>query len=199
MLKSLSADKSLLKCPQNHEYLFHLLNLDDADLETEIREKIKITYVGHSMGGMTLPMYLIHSKLRNKNHHLSQAILISPAGIHTQGRVSLYLDFIGNFFYRILPLFTDHVALPDCMVAFLQKLQQDTLAMPAVNDLLQYLASKIIGGQASSQNGSFLQSAKIVQSILFHGFSAGVPAQIYQQYQFQQFQAYDYGSKDKNL
>ena len=120
MVKSLQAE-ALKKCA-NHEYLLHLVHLGDADLEAEIRNKIKITYVGHSMGGMTLPMYLINMALCKIDHHLTQAILISPAGIHTQGRVSLYLDFIGNFFYRILPLFVDHVALPDCMVALLQKL-----------------------------------------------------------------------------
>ena len=121
MVKSLQIDALKTQCT-NYEYLLHLVHLTDLELEAEIRKKIKITYVGHSMGGMTLPMYLINMHLRKLEHHLTQAILISPAGIHTQGRVSLYMDLIGNFFYRILPLFVDHVALPDCMIALLQKL-----------------------------------------------------------------------------
>ena len=30
------------------------------EIEKVIKEKLKITYVGHSLGGMVLPMYLIH-------------------------------------------------------------------------------------------------------------------------------------------
>lgn len=33
---------------------------DMDDIEKELRQRIKITYVGHSMGGMTLPIYVIH-------------------------------------------------------------------------------------------------------------------------------------------
>ena len=41
------------------------------EIETEVRSKIRITYVGHSMGGMTLPMYLIHSNKVGKDHGIS--------------------------------------------------------------------------------------------------------------------------------
>lgn len=85
----------------------------DAEIEAELRQKIKITYVGHSMGGMTLPIYVIHSNRTKKPHGLSQAILLSPAGIHTKERVTSYMHYIGLFFYSLLPLVCDHVALPD--------------------------------------------------------------------------------------
>ena len=75
------------------------------------------------MGGMTLPIYIIHSNKNNKPHNLSQAILISPAGIHTRERVTKYMHYLGLFFYYILPLFFDHIALPDWLIRMIQKLQ----------------------------------------------------------------------------
>ena len=68
------------------------------------------------MGGMTLPMYLIQSKKANKDHLLSHAILLSPAGIHTWERVTYYMHFIGIFFYYVVPRLVDHVALPAFMI-----------------------------------------------------------------------------------
>jgi pimeloyl-ACP methyl ester carboxylesterase len=37
-----------------------------SEIEAQLRAKIKITYVGHSMGGMTLPIYIIHSNMAGK-------------------------------------------------------------------------------------------------------------------------------------
>ena len=34
--------------------------LSDDAIDLEIKDKLKITYIGHSLGGMTLPMYIIH-------------------------------------------------------------------------------------------------------------------------------------------
>ena len=101
----------------------YLSSMTEVELEQEVKQLIKITYVGHSMGGMTLPMYVINSKTHDKPHHLSQAILISPAGFHSHGRVTPYMHYIGNIFYHVLPLLFDHVALPDLMIGLLSKLQ----------------------------------------------------------------------------
>ena len=35
-------------------------NISDIEIAKIIAKKLKITYVGHSLGGMVLPMYLIH-------------------------------------------------------------------------------------------------------------------------------------------
>jgi len=45
-------------------------------------ETVEITYIGHSMGGLVGTMYLIQKGLEGKEHHLSRAILLSPAGVH---------------------------------------------------------------------------------------------------------------------
>ena len=44
--------------------------LTEEELDDIIRAKIKITYVGHSMGGMTLPIYVITSNTAGKPHHI---------------------------------------------------------------------------------------------------------------------------------
>ena len=75
------------------------------------------------MGGMTLPMYIIHSNKVGKPHNLSQAILISPAGIHTKERVTKYMHYIGLFFYHVLPKLCDHFAFPEWLIRLTQKLQ----------------------------------------------------------------------------
>lgn len=68
------------------------------------------------MGGMTLPIYVIHSNLIGKPHNLSQAVLLSPAGIHTKERVTNYMHCIGIFFSYVLPKLVDHVALPEWFI-----------------------------------------------------------------------------------
>ena len=38
-------------------------HISDEDLDSDIRKHLKIKYVGHSMGAMVLPMYLINRRL----------------------------------------------------------------------------------------------------------------------------------------
>lgn len=90
--------------------------------EAYIRSKIKITYIGHSMGGMVLPIYLIHKRVSGENHHISRALLMSPAGFHSKGRVTPYLHHIGKIFYHVLPMITSHFCVPDSLIGLLAKL-----------------------------------------------------------------------------
>jgi hypothetical protein len=75
------------------------------------------------MGGMVLPIYLINKSRKNSPHNLHQAILMSPAGFHSQGRITPYLHYIGKFFCGVLPLFTDHFSVPDWIIGPALKLQ----------------------------------------------------------------------------
>ena len=73
---------------------------------------LKITYVGHSLGGMTLLMYLIHKKRQeNSPHYINHAILLSPAGFH--GASSNAIKGISWFFSKIVSLFVDRIACPE--------------------------------------------------------------------------------------
>ena len=134
------------------------------------------------MGGMTLPIYVIHSNRSKRPHGLHQAILLSPAGIHTRERVTSYMHYIGLFFYYLLPMVCDHVALPDFAISLSQKLQQDFTTAPATRDLMNFLASLILGGSSTGQNGTFVQSARMVNSVLSFGFSTDLAKQFFQQY-----------------
>ena len=100
-----------------------LKGLSNEEISIEVRQQLRITYVGHSMGGMTLPMYIIQSNMKNKPHFINQAILMSPAGFHTLGRVTPYMHYIGIMFYHIIPALVDHIALPEFMIGLISKLQ----------------------------------------------------------------------------
>lgn len=100
----------------------------DQEVEELVKQRLKITYIGHSLGGMVLPIYVIHSNAIGKPHHLSQAVLLSPAGFHSKGRVTPYMHYIGLAFYKVFPLFFDHFALPDFMITIISKAMQDILA-----------------------------------------------------------------------
>ena len=71
------------------------------------------------MGGMTLPIYIIHRNTVGKPHHISEAVLMSPAGFHKKERVTKYMHYIGKMFYYLLPLIVDHVAIPDFMIGLI--------------------------------------------------------------------------------
>lgn len=78
----------------------------------EVQQKLRITYIGHSMGGMTLPIYLISKARKNEPSGLYQAILMSPAGFHSKERVTPYLDIVGRLIVFGLAKITDHFAVP---------------------------------------------------------------------------------------
>lgn len=130
----------------------------------EVRAKLRITFIGHSMGGMTLPIYLISKARKNEPSGLYQAILMSPAGFHTKSRVTPYLDLIGRFMVHGLAKVTDHFAVPQIMIDLATKLKTELDAMPASRDLISYWTSLIVGG-ASSGN-TFIESAQMMRSVL---------------------------------
>lgn len=132
--------------------------------EEQVLEKLRITYVGHSMGGMTLPIYLISKAEKNEAHNLYQAILMSPAGFHTKARVTYYLDAIGKFFVYGLSRVTDHFAMPELIIEMGTKLQTELQSIPATRDLLSYVSSLVVGGQSTGK--TFYQSSHLMKSLL---------------------------------
>lgn len=116
------------------------------------------------MGGMTLPIYLISKARKNESSNLYQAVLMSPAGFHSHGRVTNYLHYLGRFFVEALPLVTDHFSVPDWAVGLAIKLKQDLTVLPASRDFLAYLSSLLMGGPSSGN--SFIESAQVVRSLL---------------------------------
>jgi len=112
--------------------------MTDQQIRKFVRSKLKITYIGHSLGGMILPMYVVYSKLlKRPDHFLSKAILLSPAGTHFHA--NWVIKIIGQFFTYFAPLYTTNTHFPEYLLFGLQKLINDTKKMPAVDDLINYL------------------------------------------------------------
>lgn len=109
------------------------------EVRAEVVKRLKITYIGHSMGGMTLTMYVVRSRLENKPHYLSKAILLSPAGYHKNA--PLFIQAMGWSFENVLGKFIDGVGAPAFFNSVLSKLHKDFQNMPACKDLITYMSS----------------------------------------------------------
>lgn len=47
------------------------MGLTNSQLKNEIRAKIKLTFVGHSLGAVVLPIYLLHCKTNDLEHSVA--------------------------------------------------------------------------------------------------------------------------------
>ena len=117
-------------------------------------------------------MYLVHQKLQNKPHYLTNAILLSPAGVHTHASLTVVL-FFGWFFKHIVNKFISHIAIPDIIVDFIQKIQNDISTLPACRDLITWLASTQLGGKSYGESPIW-KSAQLLKSALMFGFSNNI-------------------------
>lgn len=55
---------------------------DEKAIKEDILKNLKIKYVGHSMGAMLIPMYIILMKLQGKKHHLSSCVSLAGCGLN---------------------------------------------------------------------------------------------------------------------
>lgn len=107
--------------------------------EEQIKKELKIAYVGHSLGGMVLPMYLIFQKMLNREHYLSKAILLSPAGTHFHANWLIQTG--GTMASYVIPLISNNVHVPELLMDLLKKVLNDIKYLPAADDFVNYLAS----------------------------------------------------------
>ena len=84
-------------------------------------------------------MYLIFSKMLKRDHYLSKAILLSPAGTHFHA--NWVIQTCGYTATYMMPYLTNNVHVPDTLVSIMIKLLNDMKHMPAAKDLCTYLAS----------------------------------------------------------
>jgi hypothetical protein len=94
---------------------------------------------------MVLPMYIINQRISGYDHYLSNAILLSPAGIHRN--TSNFVRLSGAAFHYGLSLFINHIAVPNLIVDVGSKIVKDIKNMPATRDLMAFLSSRVLGGQ----------------------------------------------------
>ena len=88
---------------------------------------------------MLLSMYLIFSKMLKRDHFLSKAILLSPAGTHFHA--NWVIRAAGYTATYACPIVTTNIHVPDTLVSVMIKLLNDIKQMPAATDLCTYLAS----------------------------------------------------------
>lgn len=142
-------------------------------------------------------MYVIHQKLKGKPHRLSNALLLSPAGIHSS--IPIIVRVFGWIIVKMGSRFTDHFALPNFLIDIMNKIHKDVKSLPATNDLMTYISSRILGGKSIGES-PIAKSAKILSSMLLFGFPTNLVEHFYTcLYREQKFQAFNFGSKEKNL
>ena len=125
------------------------MTLSEDEIEKVVRSKLKITYVGHSLGGMLLSMYVIFSKLLKREHYLSKAILLSPCGTHFHG--NWCIELFGKTCVYVVPWVAKGIAIPDCLMMTVSKLISELKNLPACNDLITYLGSQVFGGASTGK------------------------------------------------
>ena len=168
--------------------------LSQEEIEQLVRKKIKITYIGHSLGGMLLPMYLVLAGRNQEDHYLTKAILLSPAGTHFHA--NWFIKAFGLVCCNFMPWFTDGVGMPEIVMKIGLKLIQDLKTLPASNDFITYLMSQGIGGPAYGKTTYLLKSSKLMKSLLKFGWSNKMAAHMYKVYLDQKFTSFDNGPEE---
>jgi len=82
-------------------------------------------------------MYIINSHIKKQEHHLTHAILLSPAGLHLNAPFQIPIcGFIsGNFLQK----FINHISFPSFVVDIFLKIHKDIRNLPALSDLLTFI------------------------------------------------------------
>ena len=143
--------------------------LTQEQVEKIVKSKLNITYIGHSLGGMLLSMYLIFCKMLRRDHYLSKAILLSPAGTHFHA--NWVIRAAGYTATYAMPYVSTNVHVPDIFMSILIKLLSDIKYVPAAADLCTYIASQLFGGPSYGKQTVLFQSAKILASVVNFGWS----------------------------
>lgn len=167
--------------------------LTQQQIEQIVRKKLNITYIGHSLGGMLLPMYLVFSARDGYDHYLSKSILLSPAGTHFHA--NWFIRLFGQVCCNFLPWFTDGIGMPEIVMKIGLKIIQDLKNLPASNDFITYLMSQGIGGPAYGKTTYLLKSSKLMKSLLKFGWSNKMAAQMYKVFIDQKFTSLDHGAE----
>jgi hypothetical protein len=94
-------------------------------------------------------MYIILCKKFGRDHYLTNAVCLSPAGTHFHGNWAIVA--FAHFCTKIVPIFSNAVRIPDCMMIMAEKLMGDIRSLPALNDLITYLTSQLVGGPSTGK------------------------------------------------
>ena len=158
--------------------------------ETTIHQKYTIMSISHSMGGAVNLAYIVESIISHQAHHLSNVVLLSPAG---------YLNdqsFIIKISMAVSPLMISEKSKPapfptksSKMHLFVAKLLQDMSSTPATLDLVNQICASVIGGEPNDWP---------FQKVNYTSYPLGVTSlytmcQFGQWYKGDEFTSYNYG------
>lgn len=132
-------------CIHNSDFIREIV---ESGKEQEVLTTYQITAISHSMGGAVTIMYILHSLLSHTNHFLYNTILLSPAGF--LGDYPLLTRVVSSLSPYVLS--SDNRAFPTrSSVAHLlvAKILQDMHRSPSTLELVQRVASTVIGGKPS--------------------------------------------------
>ena len=164
--------------------------------ETFLHSTYTLYGISHSMGGAVTLAYLVQCIITHSAHHLSNIVLLSPAG---------YLNdqsFIVRCVMAVTPFFLNESTSPTAFPTrsskvhlLVAKLLQDMQNTPATLEFVNQLCSMVIGG--APQEWPF-------QKVNYTKYPLGVTSlyvmlQFRQWYQKDSFTSYDYGKEGNML
>ena len=157
----------------------------------------KLTVVGHSMGATVAIMYMLTCLERKAPHHVSNVLLLSPAGVHIEA--PLVTKVLGPVLDRTVARWVDALKTPKPIAVVMAKIVQDVRNSQVLKDLMSLQLQQTMGGRGSDlQRSPFALVHRMVYNSLTAGTSTKVYKHFRQIYTAQRFQAYDYGP-DENM
>jgi len=171
------------------------IKMDELEIsEEKMNEKekpFKIAVVSHSMGSMATLMYIVNSRMKKIDHHLTTAILLSPAGYHQTA--PLLCKLIGpllSLFLKIFPNLIHSFRVPDKMRIILAKMGEDINHNTSTRGVISLLVSSILGGHYEEHA---MTKTHNLPYHVFTGTSTKVFKHFWQIWKSQKFEAFDYG------
>lgn len=155
-----------------------------------------IMLIAHSMGAMASLIYLVWSKIHSRNHFISCAILLSPAGYHkTAPAIVNIMGPIINLALWLFP-FIHTLKFPSETIRLLvSKILEDVNNSFTGRTMISWAVAKVIGGNV--EDHTFVNLRNLTYNV-FSGTSTGVFRHFWQIWIHKRFEGYDYGHA-KNL
>jgi pimeloyl-ACP methyl ester carboxylesterase len=155
-----------------------------------------IMLIAHSMGAMASLIYLVWSKLHLRNHFISCAILLSPAGYHkTAPAIVNIMGPIINLALWLFPWIHTLKFPSETIRLLVSKILEDVNNSFTGRTMISWCVAKVIGG--SIEDNTFVNLRNLTYNV-FSGTSTGVFKHFWQCWIHKRFEGFDYGHS-KNL
>lgn len=160
------------------------------------QNQFDIMLIAHSMGAMASLIYLVWSKIKERPHNISCAILLSPAGYHITAPI--IVDIMGPLINLALWFFPwiHTLKFPGQTIRLLvSKILEDINNSFTGRTMMSWGVAKVIGG--SIEDHPFVNLRNLTYNV-FSGTSTGVFRHFWQIWRHKKFEGYDYGAA-KNM